>query len=157
MLHQLDDKTAFACGYLYSEPLERTDRTGKRMVVLDVAYDKLHHRLPSNEKRRSKTLRLSVMIFGEYTSYARTLRKGDCVLCIGTRPIEPARGYEANPMLVGKLGFGFIGGTGITRAWTSEAEAYTKNQVAKAARTAKAKAKEKRDDDKFSEIRGDWY
>ena len=152
MLHQLTEEMALLTGYLNAEPSERHDKNGKRMVVLDVAYDRLHHRRPEGESR-SRTLRLFVVVTDEYTSYARTLQKGDCIICVGLRSVND----DKTSMIVGKRCHGFIGGTGITRAWTSEAEAYTKNQVAKAARTAKAKAKEKRDDDKFSEIRGDWY
>ena len=153
MLHQLDAYHALITGYLNADPSERKDKTGKRMVVLDVVYDRMRHRNPSGQ--RSRLLRLSVVVFGEYTSYARTLVKGDCVLAVGQRPLEPPKGYEANPMLVGKQSFGFIGGTGITRAWKSEADAYTKNVMS--ARVKEIQESNRKEDDKFDEIQGDWY
>lgn len=154
MLYQLDKDIALVSGYLHTAPRESYDRAGERMICLNVAYDRMNHRRPQGESR-SKILRLPIIVLGEYTSYARTLQKGDCVLCIGYRPIEIPKGYTVNSMLVGKNSFGFIGGTGITRAWTSEADAYTKNKVARAAKAAKKT--DKQDDDIFGEIRGDWY
>lgn len=154
MLHQITDKIAFVSGYLGTDPLERRDKNGKRIVTLDVVYDRLHKRRPQGEPR-SRLLHIPVVVTEEYTSYARTLQKGDCVLAVGYRPLQPPKGYTANPLIVSKYDCGFIGGTGITRAWTSEAEAYTKNQVARM--NAKIKKSAKEDNDKFGEIRGDWY
>lgn len=155
-MHQFDKDNALVSGYLYADPTQTYDKNGERMVVLDVVYDRMHHRNPEGA-RRSRLLRLPVIVFGEYSSYARTLVKGDCVICIGHRPIEPPKGYDANPMLVGKFWFGFVGGTGITRAWRSEADTSMKNKVARSIKAAKSEQKRKSSDDKFSEIRSDWY
>lgn len=157
MFIQLDKDTGMLIGYLGSDPEERKDRTGKRMVVLDVCYNAM--RVPQPDGHRHNTVfHMPCIVFGEYTSYARTLSKGDCVLAIGDRPLEPPRGYVTNPMLVGKRKFGFIGGTGIQRAWTEEKETYEKNEtVKKIKKSTGKKRKEVVEDDKFDEINGDWY
>ena len=156
MLYQFDNDNALVVGYLDREPTKTHDKNGERMVVIEVVYDKMHHRNPTGA-RRSRLLRLPVIIFGEYSSYASTLVKGDCVLCVGHRPLEPPKGYDANPMLVGKYYFGFVGGTGITRAFREEVDTYTKNKVTRAINVARENQKKRSDEDKFGEIRGDWY
>jgi hypothetical protein len=160
MFIQLDKENGFLIGYLGSDPDERTDKGGRRFVVLDVCYAAM--RIPQENGRRHNTVfHMPCCVFGEYSSYARTLQKGDCVLAIGERPLEPPHGYVANPICVGKRKFGFIGGTGITRSWKEEKAMFEKNQVTKAINATKGRGKKKQtvdvDDDKFSEISGDWY
>ena len=160
MFWQLDKDTGMLVGYLGSDPDERKDRNGKRMVVLDVCYNAI--RVPCEDGHRHNTvLHMPCVVFGEYTSYARTLSKGDCILAVGERPLEPPRGYTTNPIMVGKRKFGFIGGTGIQRAWTEEQAAYEKNEAVKAVKSAGRGRKKKQkidiSDDKFSEISGEWY
>ena len=160
MFWQLDADNGMLVGYLGSDPDERTDKTGKRFIVLDVCYNAM--RIPQPDGRRHNTIfHMPVCVFGEYSSYARTLQKGDCVIAIGERPLEPPRGYVANPVCVGKRKFGFIGGTGITRTWMEEKSMYEKNQTTKSLNETKGRRKKKAEtdlsDDKFDEINGDLY
>ena len=156
MFWQLDKDNGLLTGYLAEDPSERRDRTGKRMIVLDVCYDA--ERIPYADGHRHNTIRrMPVVVFGEYTSYARTLVKGDCVIAIGERPLKPPRGYTTNPMMVGKKSFGFIGGTGITRAWKSELDQYRENEIVQEIKGKKRNNKKqiKESADKFDEITGD--
>lgn len=159
MFWQLDSENGMLVGYLGSDPDERTDKTGKRMIVLDVCYNAI--RVPCADGHRHNTiLHMPCVVFGEYTSYARTLSKGDCILAVGERPLEPPRGYVANPIMVGKRKFGFIGGTGIQRTWTEEKTAYERNESVRAINEIRGKGKRKKqvdEVDKFDEIDGDSY
>lgn len=155
MFQQFDDYHGFLVGYLYADPKDSKDKTGKRVVVLDVAYGSTR----DEYSKRRTILRMPCVIFDEYTSYARTLKKGDCVIAFGDRRPEPPRGFKMNPMMVGKKHFGFIGGTGITRAWKTEAEAFTKNQIVHELKQAKRQTKKQSntESDKFTEIKSDLY
>ena len=154
MFWQIDEDYGLLSGYLGSEPSERRDKNGKRMIVLDVCYNSARLR-QANGSRHNTVFHIPVVVFGEYASYARTLVKGDCILAVGAHPLKPPRGYTTNPLMVGKRNFGFIGGTGITRAWTSELDTYQKNEAFR--RAGKPKMIEENDDDKFDEINGDEY
>ena len=158
MYWQLDKDSGMLVGYLGSDPDERRDKTGKRMIVLDVCYNAIREPCADGH-RHNRVLHMPCVVFGEYTSYARTLSKGDCVLAIGDRPLEPPRGYTTNPMMVGKRRFGFIGGTGIQRTWLEEQAAFEKNEIVKKVKATKTKSKAPlyNEDDKYEEIDGDLY
>ena len=155
MYIQLDSNNGALVGYLKEDPDERRDNDGNRMVVLDVYFDAA--REIHDGRRRNEFYRMPVVVFGEYTSYARTLSKGDCIFAVGRRKLEKPRGFATNPLMVSKRNFGFIGGTGITRAWLSEMDAYKRNEAAKIMKGAKQKKKNTEDNDKFTDIKGDWY
>jgi hypothetical protein len=158
MYIQLDRNNGALVGYLKEDPDERFDNKGDRMVVLDVYFDAA--REIKDGHRRNEYYRMPVVVFGEYTSYARTLCKGDCIIAIGRRKLEKPRGFTTNPLMVSKRNFGFIGGTGITRAWLSELDAYQKNEAARRLEQIKPKRGKKKaqeDNDKFTDIKGDWY
>lgn len=158
MYIQLDKTHGVLVGYLNKDPDLRHDKTGKRMVVLDVCYDAFRGR-DEDDHRHNTIIRMPCVVYDEYTSYARTLQKGDCIIAVGERRLEPPKGFTTNPITVGKRRFGFIGGTGITRAWTSELEAYQKNQIVKELKKSKRQGKKQvnTETDKFSEIKSDWY
>lgn len=155
MYIQLDSNNGALVGYLKEDPDERRDNDGNRMVVLDVYFDAA--REIHDGRRHNEFYRMPVVVFGEYTSYARTLSKGDCIIAVGRRKLEPPKGFRTNPLMVSKRNFGFIGGTGITRAWLSEMDAYKRNEAAKIMKGAKQKKKNTEDNDKFTDIKGDWY
>lgn len=159
MFWQLDADHGMLAGYLTAEPNERKDRNGKRMIVLEVAFDCI--RKPCADGHRHVTnIKMPVVVFGEYTSKARLMSKGDGVLCVGERPLEPPRGYTTNPMMIDKRRFGVLLGTESTKTWMEELAAYERNEAVK---TLNAAAKKKRkktpanDNDNFSEIDGDQW
>ena len=155
MYKQLDRDNGLLVGYLKEFPDERVDNKGDRMVVLDVYYDAARELKEGH--RRNEYFRMPVVVFGDYTSYARTLSKGDCIIAVGRRRVEPPRGFKTNPLMVSKRNFGFIGGTGITRAWKSELDAYQKNLAAEQVEKPKRGRKKQTDEDKFTEIQKDWW
>lgn len=158
MYIQLDPNNGMLVGYLKEYPSERYDAKGNRMIVLNVYYDAA--RELKDGHRKNEYYHMPVVVFGEYASYARTLTIGDCVIAVGRRKVEPPRGFHTNPMMVSKRNFGFIGGTGITRAWRSELEAYKQNEAVKQIEQIKPKRGKKKqdsDNDKFTDIKGDWY
>ncbi len=155
MYLQLDQNNGMLVGYLKEYPDERYDSNGNRMVVLDVYYGASRELVDGS--RRSQYYHMPVVVFGEYVSYARTLTKGDCVIAVGHRKVEPPRGFVTNPLMVSKRNFGFIGGTGITRAWMSELDAFQKNEAAKKIGKPTRKKGKAADEDKFTEIQKDWW
>jgi hypothetical protein len=157
---QLDADTGALIGYLGDDPIERADKKGRRYIVLDVCYNAI--RVPQSDGHRHSTiLHMPCCVFAEYSSYARLLKKGDGILAVGERPVEPPRGYVANPICVGKRKFGFIIGSGLMRAFKEEKAIYEKNQATKALNETKGRRKKKAEtdlsDDKFDEINGDLY
>lgn len=155
MYRQIDSENGMLVGYLNEYPDERFDNKGNRMVVLNVCYDA--SREFTDGHRHNEIYRMPVVVFGEYTSYARTLTKGDCIIAFGRRKLEPPRGFKTNPLMVSKRNFGFIGGTGITRAWKSELDAYQKNLAAQQVEKPRRGKKKQADEDKFTEIQKDWW
>ena len=157
MFWQLDADHGILSGYLTAEPSERKDRNGKRMIVLEVAFDSI--RKPCADGHRHVTnIKMPVVVFGEYTSKARLMSKGDGVLCVGERPLEPPRGYTTNPMMIDKRRFGVLLGTESTKTWMEEAAAYERNEAVKAINaTSKRRKQQSEDNDNFSEIDGDLY
>lgn len=155
MYIQLDQNNGMLVGYLKEYPSERYDAKGNRMVVLNVCYDAA--RKLKDGHRKNEHYHMPVVVFGEYASYARTLTIGDCVIAIGRRKVEPPRGFVTNPIMVSKRNFGFIGGTGITRAWVSELDAFQKNEAVKNAERPKRRKTKSADEDKFTEIQKDWW
>lgn len=159
MYWQLDADNGMLAGYLAKDPDERRDRNGKRMVVLEISYNAM--RVPQANGRRHNTIfKMPVVVYGEYVSDARLLKKGDAILAVGERPLEPPHGYTTNPMQIGKRNFGVLMHSQTTRVFAEEAAMFEKNELTKELnKTTKGKKRKiEEDDDKgFTEIKGDWY
>lgn len=161
MFWQLDADYGLLAGYLSKDPEVRHNVKGERYVVLEVSYNAIRVPQP-NGKRHNTVLKMPVCVYGEYTSDARLLQKGDCVLAVGERPLEPPRGYTTNPMMIGKRNFGVLMHSQTTRAFMLEAAAYQHNEAVKqlneTAKRGRRKQQPVEDEDKgFSEIKGDDY